>query len=305
MAADTRSYVSGSYGLILEGKPAGFLKSVNGGAISAEVINEKNGPGDLFGRKHIGGPIYEDFSVDFGFSMDPSLYQWIADNWAMKWTRKSGAIVAYDFDLQAKVEREFFDAVIRETVIPTLDGASKEPAYLRVKFSPELIRTKKGSGKGTATKSTVKPFLPNNFKLTIDGLDCTKVNKIESFTIKQQISDDIVGEARDYHKVPSGLEFPNLKISFAQTTAQPWLDWFEDFVIKGNSSEEKEKNGTLTFLAPNLKDELGTIVFHKLGIFRISEDPAASNTEKIHRMTAELYCESMEFHVPAKGGGGK
>jgi tail tube protein gp19 len=295
-----RAYVSGSYGLTLDGKATGFLKSVSGGAISAEVFPEKTF-GD-FTRKHIGGPIYEDFSIDFGFSMDPSLYKWIGESWASKFTRKNGSIVAYDYNLEAKTEREFFNALIKETVIPALDASSKDAAYLKVKFSPEYTRTKKGSGKGTAlSKSNTKPFLPHSFRLEIAGLDCTKVNKIESFTVKQQVSDDAVGAERDYHKEPAGIEFPNLKISLPQISAQSWLDWFEDFVIKGNSTEDKEKSGTLTFLAPNNKDELGSIALKNMGIFRLSEDPATSNTEKIHRLTAELYCENMEFHVPAKG----
>jgi hypothetical protein len=297
---DTRSFVGGNFGLTLEGKPSGFLKSVSGGAVSAEVVNEK--ATDYFQRKHIGGPIYEDFSIDFGFSMDPSLYQWIADSWQAKFARKNGSIVAYDYDLQAKSEREFFNALISETVIPALDASAKDPAYLRLKFSPELTRTKKGSGKGTAiSKSNSKPFLPANFKLTIDGLDATKVNRIESFSVKQKVSEDIVGEKREYLKEPGAIEFPNLKISLAQASAQHWLDWFEEFVIKGNNTEDKEKSGTLTFLGPNMKDELGTIKLQHMGIFRISEDAATSSSEKIHRVTAELYCEQMELHIPPKG----
>ena len=63
----------------------------------------------------------------------------------------------------------------------------------------------------TAVKSPAqKQFLPSNFRLEIDGLDCTKVSKIDSFTVKQPIQTDDIGDKRDYKKEPGKLEFPNL-----------------------------------------------------------------------------------------------
>ena len=82
-------------------------------------------------------------------------------------------------------------------------------------------------------------------------------------------------------------------------SAQSWRDWFEDFVVKGNSGQEKEKNGTLTFLSPNRKDTLATINLFNLGIFKLV-DATPAGADAIHRITAELYCERMQF-VP--GGG--
>jgi phage tail-like protein len=292
--------VGGNFGLNLDGKPCGFLKSVSGGAVSAEVITEQIGV-DHVTHKHIGSPKYEDFSLEFGFSMPEAVYQWIADSWTAKHVRKNGSIVAYDYKLEAKSEREFFNALITETVIPALDGSSKEAAYLTLQFAPEYTRSKKASGKGTAQpKINSKPFLPSNFKLEIDGLDTTKVNRIDSFAVKQTLAHDDVGDARDYVKEPGKLEFPNLRISLSQVSADPWFAWFDDFVIKGNNGDGKEKNGTITFLNPSRSAPLGTVKLFNLGIFRISEDAATASSETIHRVIAELYCERMELHIGSK-----
>ena len=37
--------------------------------------------------------------------------------------------------------------------------------------------------------------------------------------------------------------------------------WHEDFVIKGNNGEDKEKGGTLEYLTADLKDVLFTLTF--------------------------------------------
>ena len=66
------------------------------------------------------------------------------------------------------------------------------------------------------------------------------------------------------------MEFPNLAVTLAESHAQTWQDWFDDFVVKGNNGQDNEKNGSLTFLAPDLKTTLATINFFNLGIFRLS-----------------------------------
>ena len=52
----------------------------------------------------------------------------------------------------------------------------------------------------------------------------------------------------------------------------------------------------LTFLAPDLKSELGKVKFFNLGIFRLDDDASEDATGAvIRRFQAELYCERMEF----------
>lgn len=292
-----RSYVSGNFALTLDGVKCGFLKSVDGGAISAEVIQEPAGP-SYFVKKHIGQPKYEDLTVQVGFSMSKPLYDWIAQSWKMNYTRKNGSIVAMDQSLTPKSERQFTQALLTETTIPAMDGSSKEPAYITLKFSPETIRLvppSSGDKPGEYGKNEQKMFLPSNFKFEIDGLDCSKVNKVESFTVKQSTVKDDIGDARDYAKEPGKLEFPNLTITLAEIAAQPFVDWHRTFVIEGKNDESAEKSGSLTFLSPNREKVLGTIKFYNLGIFRIQPDKAEANADQIKRVQVEMYVERMEF----------
>jgi hypothetical protein len=234
--------------------------------------------------------------------MNKAVYEWIQDSWSMKHTRHGGSIVSMDYNLDAKSERQFTEALLTETTIPACDGSSKEPSYITITFAPELIRTAdpKAVDTKSISKNDQKIWIPSNFKLAIDGLDCTKVSKIDSFTVKQMAVSDDIGDARDYQKEPGKLEFPNLRITISEVSAKSWIDWHNDFVIQGNNDESKEKNGTLTFLAPNLKDGLATITFYNLGIFNITSDKSEANSDQIKRITVELYCERMEFRL---GGG--
>jgi hypothetical protein len=294
----TRSFAAGNFALQLEGVSCGFLKAVDGGDISAEVISEPMGS-STFVTKHIGPPKYEDFEVQVGFGMATAFYDWIAAAWNMNYQRKSGSIVGTDFKLTPISKRQFVDALITETTIPALDASAKDPVYLTVKFSPEYTRNAKPTGTvGKVTADKQKAFLPSNFRVEIDGLDCSKVNKVAALTVKQTVVSDDIGDARDYLKEPAKLEFPNLKITLAEATAKTWDTWFDDFVVKGNNGAANEKNGALVLLTPDRKTELARITLHNVGIFALRRRQVA-NDESIKRVTAELYCERMELQVGA------
>jgi phage tail-like protein len=293
-AGDVRAYVAGNYFLELDGVKVGWLKSVEGGGVTAEVMKQTLGP-SYFERKQLGAIKYEDITIQIGFSMSKAIYDWIAASWLMNYQRKNGAIVACDYKLDAKSRLEFFNALITEVSIPAADGASKNPGFITIKLAPEYTRVVKASGKvgGALTPAQQKVWLPSNFRVEIDGLDATKVTKIDAFTVKQQI---VQKDPRDYLKEPGKLEIPNLKITLSQIAAQSWYDWHEDFVIKGNSFEDKEKSGQLVFLSPDLKSELLTIKFFNLGIFKLTDDKATA-TDQIPRVSADLYVERMELSL--------
>ncbi len=294
----SRSYVSSKFLLNLAGVPAGFVKSVEGGGVTAEVVTESLGP-SYYTKKHLGQIKYEEFTIQISLSMDKSVYDWIAKSWQMDYQRKDGSIITADYNLDAKSERQFFNALITEMTVPALDASSKDAAYLAVKFQPETVQFKKGSGKvssqASVAKSDAKLWLPSNFRLEIAGLECSKVSRIDSFSVKRAIVIDDVGQARDYQTEAGKLEFPNLKISLSEASAQTWIDWHDDFVIKGNNGEGYEKNGSIVFLSANKATELGRINLFNLGIFRIASDENDASSESIQRVTAELYCERMEF----------
>jgi len=295
-----RGSVAGKYMFRMEGLDAGWCNSIEGGHATAEVVTEKLGS-EVHQRKHLGPLKFEDISVVCGTGMSKAFYQWLQNSFEGKYSRQRGSIVAADFNFEAISELEFHEALITEFGMPALDAASKDPAKMTVKFSPENTKFKKGSGKiSSPTKAEVqKRWLPSNFAITINGLEdaCKKVNKIEALVMKQKVVDDVSGETRSYLKMPAHLETPNLVMTVAESHAEAIYQWHEDFVIKGNCEQSAEKSGAIHYLMPNVdrNKPLFTVEMKNLGIFKITPDKAEAGNEQIRRLKVEMYCEEMTF----------
>ena len=294
--ASARSYSSGNFLLQLDGVKCGFLRSVEGGGATAEVVVE---PGtDFFAKKRLGVVRYEPVTLALDLSLEKSVYGWIGRTWKGAYERHDLSLIAVDGNLKPVSERELLQTSVAAVTVPALDAASKEPAHLTVVVAPEYSRTRKASGAAVKLPAAKqKQWLPSNFRLSIDGLDCSRVSKIDAFTVKQAVAEDAVGEVRAYAKAAPKLDFPPLRITLAESHAQTWRDWHEDFVVRGNNSEAQEKGGSLELLAPNRQDVLARLAFFGLGIFRLAPLPSVAGSDQVARLVAELYCERMELIV--------
>lgn len=285
--SNKRSYVAGRFALSLDDSPeVDFLRSVEGGAAVGNVVAETEPDSVL--RKHIAGVKYEDITMTVGASMSRAFHEWLSASMSGKALRKSGAIIAADYDYTEKSRREFKEALITEVGFPALDASSKDACFMTITILPESTQESPGTGKKIDPK-VQKKWLPANFRLKIDGLDAamTRVNKIDSFTLKQKVSP--TGGTRPI------LEASDLRITCPELHAKPLYDWHEDFVIKGNNGSDKELSGSLEYLGTDLQEVLFTIKFQNLGIFKVSPDKVEAGSENLRRVKAEMYCETMEL----------
>ncbi|HEY7724322.1 MAG TPA: phage tail protein [Anaeromyxobacteraceae bacterium] len=286
--------VGDKFGLELDGSFAGWLESFEGGDAVGAVVTEKVGP-DLIRKKHLGPVKYEDITISTGAGMSKVFYDWIRDTLGGRPPRKNGSVIAADRDAVERSRLDFSNALVSEVSLPAADVSSKDSGALTVKLSPELTRRAAGSGASIKVDSKVaKRWLPANFRLTIDGLDTSHVSKVDSITIKQKVAESPIGDDRDCAAAPAGLEFPNLAVTVAQAQAQSFYDWHEDFVITGNSGDDRERAGALEFLDPTRREVLFSLSFNHLGVFKVAAEKAGSGDDGIRRVKAEMYCESME-----------
>lgn len=303
-AADSkqRSYNTGKFMLELDGVHAGWLYSAEGGDATGHVVSEKQGSDGII-RKHLAGVKYEEISLSFGAEMSKGFWDWIKGTFDQKAQRKSGALIAADYNYNTMTVRKFHNALITEIGFPALDAASKEAAKMTLKFSPEFTEYKHTVAAPIIqepAQTKQKRWLASNFRLKIEGLDETSARaaKIDALTIKQTITENPIGEVRDYEKEPARLEMPNLKITLPEHNAEDLFAWHEDFVIKGNNAQDKEKSASLEFLSPDLKTTLLALDFHQLGIFKFTPDKFEANAEQIRKVNAEMYCEEIKFRPP-------
>jgi phage tail-like protein len=294
-----RVYTGGLYRLELDGINAGWVNNVEGGMPKAEVVTEKIGV-DHIARKHIAGVSYEDMTFKVGAAMSKGFYQWLEATLKLdeKGQVKNGAIISANYELKEMSRLDFTNARITEFAMPALDAKGKDPAWITVKARPEFTRKKLAEGGKVSAPTDAakqKKWLPSNFRLKIDGLDevCSRVSKIDALTVKQKVTENPVGEMREYEILNTSVEIPNLVITFPESHAKPMLDWFESFVIKGDCDQDKEKGGSLEYLTPDLKTVLFTVEFKQMGIFKLAPEKKEAHAEGILNWKAELYVEEM------------
>jgi hypothetical protein len=300
--ADKRSYTAGRFALIKDGSEnLGFVKSLKGAAIKGEVAVHQLGP-DHLQKKHLATIKHEPFDVEVGMGMSAGFYEWIRASFDNACVAYNGEIVACNFDGKVQSRKEYYNALITEVTLPALDGSSKEPAYMTVKIEPEYYRMMPGDESQIEGKiaPATKKWLCSNFRIEIGDLPCDRVAKVDSFTWKQSIVSDEVGKFREPIKVPAKVEVPNLKLSISMADIGEWQQWHRTFVIDGQCAESDELSGMITFLGPDLKEELASITLQNIGIISLETQGAEANKEEVARFDVELYVEQMKFDYKVK-----
>ncbi len=288
-----RAFSTGHFALRLDSNSASdftMLADVDGGRIFADVVSVFEG-GLHFARKHLSSPKYEAFEVPIGVAASTALFNWVAASWGASPDAKDGAVLGVDANFNIKSEVGFLNALVVETKIPALVAASKDAGHLTVRFQPEFIDLKPGAGKLSLGQAKQKLWRTANFRLQIDSLDCTKVSRIEAFTVKRNVA-VLTSGSGEVTLVPETVEFPNLKVTVSKASATTWFDWHESFVVNGNNGDSFERNGTISFLSNDFKTELSRIELHNLGIIRLASN-ASGSSSGIAPLTADLYCEEM------------
>ena len=300
-----RAYTAGHFELAIDGhKTTAYLKSVDGGMLKGNVIDEAHGA-DTVRMKHLSVVDIEPFSIDFGISGASDILKWIQGSWKKEFSRRNGQVTHANFDIFGTYEHEFFDALIQETTFPALDGSARDAAYMKIKVQPERIVSRKvKTGRlQPLMGQKQKMWLPSAFRLQLDGLEeeLKYVNKIESFTIKQGIKKFYTGEDRYPQIEPTKIEFPNLTCTVALDYAEGLLTWHEKYVHSGNKDPSAQKTGTLEFLTPDRKSVNFAIKLFGVGIPNLQIQQSTANSDQIKRVKFELFVEHMELDGGARG----
>jgi hypothetical protein len=290
----SRGYSSGKVALELQGKPAGFLNSVEGGeAFGTVVALPANADG--IAKKHIDHVEYEPITIVFGIGMADELYAWIAEVLDRKQSRRDGAIVFLSYDFTEIERLEWKSGLITQISFPAADGSTKDAAFIAVTITAELISMKpaaRNAHTGFTTKTKKKNWMASNFRFSVGGLESAspKVKKVEALTVTQPLATDERGR-RD----PGVLQVSNVLVTVPLAFAQPWLDWVDDFLVKGNVEENAERTATLQFLDTSLKSVLFTVTLFHVGPVRARRQIAGGSIDVVAEVELELYCEFLAF----------
>jgi len=295
-AGTTQPNTLGGLYLELDGVQAGPLLSSEGGIPAGDVAQSKTLPNSTASLKNITNIRYADITVTFVGGMTKQLYQWMQDTLSGNVVYKNGAIIYTDHTGAEFKRLSFKNALISEIGLPALNATDKSALFFTLKIAPESTIPEKGKG-GKITKPNViqEKMLGANFKLTIAGLDTSRVNKIEALTTKISITSDQTGNSRIRTIRPAKMEIPDLVIEMDESRAQSTFEWFNDFLVNGNNGQDKEKSGTLEYLSPTMKT-LFTVKLNNLGIFKLETGKSVVNDERISKIKASMYSESLQIN---------
>jgi len=296
--ADKKTYTGGRFQLDIGKYSVGYLKKFSGLAMEADIVANDLGP-DNYQKKHVSNFKWTGGKATVGMGMGKGMYTWIKQSFDKGHQKQDGQFIAADFDYKAQSVIEFFGALITGVTVPKLSADSKDACYFDVEFEPERVKWSKGGGKVIQSPigTKQKQWTCNNYSLTVGSLPTRNVSSIDSFTWKCSIAADPQGWGNEPVKVPAKVVAPDIKLGISYLDHQEWADAVRSWFIDGNRREEDEMDGAINFLAPNLKDVLGTIELKHLGFKKFSDDDVEANSEKIKKFNVELYCEALVFDM--------
>ncbi len=287
--------------LELEGRPAGRFFGFTGGMAVADTVLEGGGPGPVV-HKHAGGVRYENMVLVCGTGMSRSFYDWAGSSFNGDFKRMSGAVVSLGHDSKSTGRLEFQDALVSSIELPKCDASSKDPGYLTVSLTPEFTSFKKpgdAPNLGVYASGLPKAWTVGGFRLDIGGLtaECRHVTRVKSLRLGQVIVTEYTGDRRSPRNEAGRVDFSDLSVELPRMHADGFYKWHEDFVIKGNSSSDREKNGSLQFLGPGAMTPYFVVNLRGLGIWAISSP--AFGTATALPVTVTMYCQEMTFSAGA------
>lgn len=290
---------AGNFELQIDGKiTTAYLKAVDGGFKKRAVVEERFGHENVT-LKHVSVAEVEPFSFELGMAGSTDILKWIQASWRKDPMRHRGQVTHADFDLYKTFEHEFFEAMILETTFPTLDGASKDAAYLKLKIQPEWIKTKRINGKGERIGGTdagkQKLWAASQFELEIHDIPEFKfTNKIDSFTIKQSTKPAYCGMDDLPDCIPTKITFPHLTGTLAMGYCDAIHKWRDETIDKGASDPSVQKHGSLMFKDPRGRT-LFSIELAHVGLFDFKMMPSTANSDQIRRAKFDLLVGEMDI----------
>jgi len=293
-----RGDTSGRFVLEVNGESAAFVKKFGGFAVEADIVSNDIGPDNLQ-EKHVARIKWTPGKATIGIGMGNECYQWIKAAFDKGYATRSGSLTAADFNNKVISVQTFRDALITSLTVPRLDGSSKEAAYFDLEFEAEQVGWPTGGGE--EIRGPVSPkqkvLLCSNFRVEMGGLPCARVATVDAFTWKCAVDSDQLGMFREATRSAAKVTVPDIKLSISMADYADWADAARKWFVDGQHLGKNRMQGGITFLDPNMKDEIGGIDLINCGFKKFSHYEFEANSDKVARFDVELYVEKMRFKL--------
>ena len=249
--------------------------AVTGGDLKAEVATTFDGAGGP-PKRQITSFGYTNLQFGLGFEVGSTILSWLNPSLTGGGGAKSGSIIELNQG-RAQSYLDFTDARFVAFTSPACDSASKGESVFLIEASITNAVTRQGDNAPVALPKRT-PFLASNFGIQIDGITTVRTATIDAIT---------------FRRTPPGIAPSDLVVTFSDADLPGWTAWAQDFIVAGNNGQDKERQGAIQFLGPDLS-LVATLAMHQIGIFELT--PIPDGPGQRHR--AKLYFESAQLSLP-------
>lgn len=322
MTIKTNHFSTGHFKLLIDGKPVtAFIKSIEGGLINAQAVEEPVGQFNIRGR-HLATREVDPIQVEFGMSGAKWCLDLVDDfinN--RKHHRLSGEIYHADANMVAQYMFTFSNAVITELTLPKLDANGKESLLCKVKLQPQDVTFKLGDGRklDPDTLGRQKAWHTTNFRLTLDRVgELPFCSSIESMTVKLGHKPMQLGDHFRPDVLPTKVDMPKLSITVPLLRSKALIDWYDksvgqqlgtgiedagELAAAGHSSSGYETSGSIEFLDATLNDVLYMVELDGVGMEKFTIPKSEANSVGTKMAKFDFYVTSIK--VKSNGSGFK
>jgi hypothetical protein len=284
-----RAYQARSASVQINGKSIGTVQSVDGGYAVGDVVADQVGP-DNVTMKHISNIHFVPLTIRSDVSdLDDVAIQALSGP-----GRMDAVVTMQSFDMKAMSTTTLSNALVTRISFTDLDGASREPMYMEVELTPELIRRSDGGGAAEGKMALrQRKLLRSNYRVDIPGLETKRVTSVTGLTLTRPVVADAVGMTREPSKIPMRWNASNLVLTVSAADEKSWQAWADDFLMKGNNGQDKEKTIEVHLVTSDQKSDV--LVLRGSGVGLVSLRPSTAAANEIQRLEAELYVEKWEI----------
>jgi hypothetical protein len=294
-----KAYSPGRFELIIDGHPTtSYIKSVEGGLVKANLIEEPTGPNNLK-IKHLSTAEIEPMTIEMGIAASLDMIRWIKDSWNRKPSRRSGIILYADFDGHAQFEQEFHEAIITEVTFPSLDGQGKDGLFLKIKIQPERVVIRQAAAVPVfgITDMIQKRFSTCAFRFEVDGIETSNTAKFEGLSFKQGFKPVMNGKFRLPQIEPTKIEFSDFSAHLPVANAGAMLSWYEKSVINGWREDKAHRTGSIEFLSRDRFLPLFRVSFDGLGVRNATLAKSEAAGDGVKRIKFDFFCSKMDIEA--------
>jgi hypothetical protein len=218
------------------------------------------------------------FEADVDLSLEPAVYDLINAAWDGSQAGTRGTLRRPS--PKGTLETRFDSAFLTATGLPRLDSSNRAPASIALRVWARSLEQRPTTAElHVPVQEHQVRWRSCDFRVEIDGIDCSTVSSVASFTVKSSRSG---GKSA----------FPRFEVSVATGPhSMSWSQW-EKTAAEGGDAP---RGGAIVYLAPDALTEHGRISLSGLRLLMLST--AKVSSDEIGHLVATLSCDHMALAV--------